>query len=847
MSSSPWSLLCLLACLTSCGSKDPAKAADSDEAAPGPVEETGDSGEGEVVDPYDVQVGPYSATVRWTEYGVPHITADDYGSLGYGMGFAFAQDHVCTLMDQMVMVRSQRSRWFGPGPDDLYLNQDFGWLGLRVVSHAQSGWFELDEEIQQGIIGYAAGINAYVAETGVDALPDPRCAGAEWVEEINHIDLLAYFLAFGLQGSGSVFVDAVGSAAPPVTATATDAPRVPPPPVERTLALIAEPPWGSNGWALGSDKTASGAGMLLSNTHFPVVGERKWHESHLTIPGRLDVYGASLMGVPLINIGFNRAVAWTHTVSSAPRFVAVLLQLDPGNPTRYDHYGTMKDMEAEVVSVQVDRGGELETVERTLWFSEFGPVINAPAVGWSTGLAVAIQDANADNMAMIPTWFDMNRASSLADFQAAHETHAGIPWVHTMAADTAGDAWYIDSSAVPNWSEAAERAYPELLASDPIANLFYSYGVYAVPSDDPTFAWVAEPGARVPGLVPYDRMPQLTRTDYVYNANDNHWLSNAEAPLTGFPLLYGAERTVRTPRTRMNLRYLTTSGADWAVGEDGVFDLSELEAAALSGRSIFAEELHGALLERCAVHAEERIAVDGADEPVHLAPVCAALAAWDGRVRSESVGGAVMREFLGSGEFGWEDLLDRGDLWAEPFDADQPATTPRGLSPARTDSAEDPILRALALATVRIEAAGYSVDTALGDMQFIVRGDDLLPIPGGPDLEGVIEIATYSGGVSATLLERPGRGSVVNGTTDLTEDGYIVNYGNSWVMAVDMGGDSPSARAIMTYSQAEYPSSPHYADQTALYGSEQRLRDVRFDEADILADPTLVERVLTLE
>ena len=88
---------------------------------------------------------------------------------------------------------------------------------------------------------------------------------------------------------------------------------------------------------------------------------------------------------------------------------------------------------------------------------------------------------------------------------------------------------------------------------------------------------------------------------------------------------------------------------------------------------------------------------------------------------------------------------------------------------------------------------------------------------------------------------------MVHDTTDLTEDGYIVNYGNSWVMTVDMGGESPTARAIMTYSQAEYPASEHHTDQTALYGSEQRLRDVKFDEADILADPTLVERVLTYE
>ncbi len=688
----------------------------------------------------------------------------------------------------------------------------------------------------------------WLDDVGVDGIPDPRCAGAEWVRELNHIDLLAYYLAFGLQGSGSVFVDAVGTAAPPSSGSLTDAPRKPPPPVERTLEVIKEPMLGSNGWALGSDKTASGGGMLLSNTHFPAVGERKWHEAHLTIPGELDVYGASLMGVPLINIGFNRSVAWTHTVSGAPRFVAVLLELDPDDPTRYSHYGEMKDMEQVVHSVEVLRDdGSRDTVERTLWYTEFGSVLNAPVFGWSPALAVAVQDANADNLGMIPTWFDMNRAGSMAEFQAAHSTHAGIPWVHTMAADTEGTAWYIDSSAVPNWSEEAQAAWPDYVASDAFAAIFAGYGIYGVPSGDPLYKWVEEEGARVPGLVPYDQMPQLTRTDFVYNANDNHWLSNPLAPLTGYSTLYGAEDTPRTPRTRMNMLYLVEQGPGSEDGEDDRFDLEELSAAALSGRGIFAELLFPRVLARCTENIDRSIPVEGVEEPVALRPACDALAQWDRKVRVESMGAAVFREMLGSGVFEWPDFLDEGKLWAEPFDPAIPLETPRGLPRPPADPVDDPILQALAIALVNLEAAGFAPETALGDMQFLPRGSELYPFPGGPDLEGVVQIATYSGGASATLLENPGRGMVVNSTTDLTDEGYIVNYGNSWVMAVDMGGPSPTAQAIMTYSQAEYPASEHHADQTDLYGSEQRMRPVLFDEADILADTALVEQVLTLE
>ena len=38
-------------------------------------------------DPYDIVIGPYDTDIRWTSHGIPHITADGYGSLGYGMGY----------------------------------------------------------------------------------------------------------------------------------------------------------------------------------------------------------------------------------------------------------------------------------------------------------------------------------------------------------------------------------------------------------------------------------------------------------------------------------------------------------------------------------------------------------------------------------------------------------------------------------------------------------------------------------------------------------------------------------------------------------------------------------------
>src|SRR5690242_18910204 len=53
------------------------------------------------------------ADIRYTEYGVPHITAGDFTGLGYGFGFAAATDNICQIARIYLTVDAQRSRYLG--------------------------------------------------------------------------------------------------------------------------------------------------------------------------------------------------------------------------------------------------------------------------------------------------------------------------------------------------------------------------------------------------------------------------------------------------------------------------------------------------------------------------------------------------------------------------------------------------------------------------------------------------------------------------------------------------------------------------------------------------------------
>ncbi|MES9981438.1 MAG: penicillin acylase family protein, partial [Candidatus Thiodiazotropha sp. 6PLUC5] len=76
-----------------------------------------------------------------TEFGVPHVTADNLESLAFGLGYAFAEDNLCLLADQVVKYSSQRSKYFGPDQelgsgDSLNLINDFSYKALDIRAQA---------------------------------------------------------------------------------------------------------------------------------------------------------------------------------------------------------------------------------------------------------------------------------------------------------------------------------------------------------------------------------------------------------------------------------------------------------------------------------------------------------------------------------------------------------------------------------------------------------------------------------------------------------------------------------------------------------------------------------------
>lgn len=811
------SVVLAFAPLLACGRPDPA-ATDSD-ATSGT---TGDASSGTTGD-----AATYRATIRRTGYGVAHIKADDLGSALFGQAYAFAQDHVCTLADQIIKVRSERSKYFGRGPGDAHLTSDFAYLALELESRAQRMWDAAPADVKAAITGYAAGYNQYVRETPPGALP-ADCAGAPWVKEIEPLDLVRYYVDLGLLASSNQLVEYIGSAQPPGSPL-----QLPGGPLEG-LGTLTSGGFGSNGWALGADKTKSGGGMVVANPHFPWTGELKLWESHLTVPGEIDIYGVGLMGVPGVLIGFNERVAWTHTFSSGVRFTFYKLTLDPDDPTAYLYDGESRPMTRRTFEVEVAGG---EKVSRTLYYSHYGPILNVDPFGWTYETALTYRDANIENPRLIEQFLGMDRAGSLEEFKQVFATVQGVPWVNTMAADAEGNAWYADASATAKLSDEAIAGWQSALEDDFLTGLLYAQGgLVVLDGSDSKYEWVEGGDARAPGLVPFDEMPQLDRRDFVFNANDSYWLANPAAPLEGFSPLHGAERVPQSPRTRINA-LLLESGPEWpAAGDDGKFTLDEIKAAIQGNDSLTARLVLDDLLARCAD--EPVVAVD--KQLVDLRTACDLLAGWDRRFDPDSVGAVLFREFLAP--YGSDALRDRGSLFAAPFNPDDPIATPHTLI-APAEGQVDRALVSLGEAVQHLQLAGVPLSAPLRQLQRAPRGEVEISVHGGFDKEGIANIVGYSSGLNSTLLPKVRRPPPLDGTAGLTERGYVINYGSSFVMAVELTPSGPRGEAFLTYSQSEDPRSPHFRDQTELF-SRKQWRPLLFREADILADPDLRETVV---
>lgn len=761
----------------------------------------------------------YDAKIIRTTLGIPHISARDYASMGYGLGYAFAEDNLCVLQEDLVTIRGQRARYFGREgsyriiPSDVEasnVDSDFFWRLAADEAHLAPTRNDTLPDFKAATQGYVDGYNRYIRELKAGQHPGrhARCANQDWLFEINADDLYRRYLRLAMIASSTVLMNEIATASPLLALGKS----TPPTPAQQAAALQADPGplraftevlgkrFGSNMYALGPQATQDGSSMVFGNPHFPWTGPERLYIAHATIPGELDIMGSGLYGVPAVLIGFNNHVAWSHTVSTAYRFSLYELTLNPLNPLQYFYDGRLRDIEQIPLTIDVrEADGRITQESRTLYRSHFGPMLvlkaaGIPVLGWTPLKAYTLRDANAENSRLINQFARWNQARSLDEFKRLHGEILGVPWVNTVASGPGQNAYYGDITVVPNVPDS-KVSVCQALPMHQVVQLLVP-GLPLLDGSRSACEWDTDPDAPAPGIFGAGNLPTLERSDWVANNNDSYWLTNPAEPITGYARIIGEEGSERSLRTRMAIRQFQQrlDGSDGLPGAR--FTLPLLQEVTLSSRILSAELALPAVINQFCPGASG-----------DTARACTALANWDGRANLDSTGAHIWREF-------WMALSGGGDgsggnYWRVPFDVGDAANTPRELIASRPA-----VKRAFESAIAAVRASGFAFDAPLRDLQHPLAITPDIPIFGGQFFEGAFTIAD---------------------SAPLSNKGYEVEYGNSYIHTVTWDAEGVHAEGFVTYSQSTDPASPHFADFTREY-SAKRWHRFPFTPAQINAD-----------
>lgn len=726
----------------------------------------------------------FDALLYRTEGGIPHIVAENWRSIGYGTGYAAAEDHFCEQARNVLKFRGELSANFGGSK--AHRDSDFFYKLLE-----EEGIFDatIDLEFDDLFEGYAAGFNRYARDKGSENINDPACKGASWIPTLSARDVKRFHLTPAFLPS---FSPLVLTAVPPAERQSAQLNKENSFDPLNDLSLTSLSEYvqnlsnptgkGSNGVAIGKEASTDGAGLLFANPHLDWKNfDFRMYAMHQIIPGVSNMLGANQAQRAHVGFGTNGDIAWTNTVSRSKAFTFYKLDLVPGNPMRYVFDGEEVDIEPVSVSITVrGENGELTEQQHTFYKANHGYMVGGK-FPWIDGFGVSVRIANEGARGFQGGSMAMANAKSVEELKQAISKYQSTPGINTIAADKHGRVFYGDLGPVVNLSD---QQLKNCVFKEPLLK-----------GNNSACSWNTDPDSATAGVLGASKQAALIRDDYVSNSNDSYWLANPKQPFSNIPAVQGSVSSERTLRTRSGLAMIQAriDGTDGLPGRG--FDINSLSELMMSNQHYAGQLLRDDVVSLC----EGAPMVQLDEESVDVSEACETLANWDLKANTDSKGAHVFREFLRAANNNkFTRWLPKSFNYAIGFDVQDPVNTPRGLN-----TNDNPgVLTALAQTVVKLENAGIAPDAALGELQFVTRNGQKIALPGGEEFEGVFNKMAFE---------------------PIGEQGYpeITGSAASWVMTTKLTPEKTTVKGILAYSQSSNTNSPHYSDMTELFARGQ--------------------------
>ncbi len=585
----------------------------------------------------------------WDEWGVPHIYAVNNNELFYSFGWAQMTSHANTILKLYGQSRGRAAEYWGSKgyENDLMVKAlDFPKLG-------RSWYNQQSPEFQGYIDQFVDGMNDYAAKH-----PEQIKEEYKQVLPVENYDILRHALFV-------IYSRFVGG---------NDLQAVPKWTLDET---------GSNTYAIAPKKSASGHAMLVMNPHLPWYDEWLFYEGHFNTPD-LNLYGATLVGLPTLGIAFNEKLGWSHTNNTIDN--ADLYEITLNDKGQYLLDGKWKDLYNRKVSIKVKKDDGKIGVKDVLMYDspDHGPILKQDG-----NKALTIKMPGMNKPYGIVQWWDMGTSKSFAEFKSALR-RVQIPFFNIMYADQAGNIFYMFNGQVP------KRAQGD-----------WAHWSGVVDGSDPKNIWT--------DVHTYDELPKVENPEsgWLQNANDPPWTST-------FPMeLDPKDFPPYMSPIRMNFR---PQRAVRMMMEDESISFEELESYKMSTRIEMADRILDDLFDAIDEHGG-----DAAKEAKEV------LMSWDRNADADSKGMALFYNWA------WAINPWKGSNFSQKWTLDQARATPDGLADPKA------AVQALEGVVAKFKEGGVPLDVPWGQVYRIKYHDKDLPGNGSDGSVGIFRVAWSNG------------------------------------------------------------------------------------------------------
>ncbi|MEM7296768.1 MAG: penicillin acylase family protein [Bacteroidota bacterium] len=410
--------------------------------------------------------------VYFTEYGVPHIYAQNEEDAYYAFGYIHAQDRLWQ-MDLLRHVGSGRlSELFGQDliETDKYLRT----MGVRDYAAKSSQEFiQRNHESLQLAQSYIYGINTFIENN-----PKPLehlILGIE-IEPFEIKNIFETLTYMGFSFSNAQMTDPVMTELyakldssylsdlqlyhyPDETVIRNYDDRYSElsKQTARALSSLGAPEFiGSNSWVLSGSKTESGRVILVNDPHIGFSQPSIWYEAHLH-SSTSEFYGYHIAGVPFPLLIHNTSFANGLTMFENDDMDFYIEEIHPEDSNRYQHKGEWKDIQAVEQTINVKDG---EPVTFSIRSTVHGPIVSDILMDEPLEDVVSMYWLTSDySNSTIELLHQFTRVKKMEDMERSASMIHG-PGLNLMYGDSSGNvAWWASAKLLKRRNEQQSKTF----------------------------------------------------------------------------------------------------------------------------------------------------------------------------------------------------------------------------------------------------------------------------------------------------------------------------------------------------------------------------------------------------